>query len=138
MRKLGLIGGTGPESTVPYYRGIVFAVQRETGNFPPLTIESVSVFDVLRLCGAGEYEKLTGYLLDPVDLFPDSEKFLHQVEFLLISFQNMIAAPDHIMHSLTADAKILRHFAEGKILQDDAFVNLLLTFRKKLPVKIIQ
>ena len=66
MRKLGLIGGTGPESTVPYYRGIVFAVQRETGNFPPLTIESVSVFDVLRLCGAGEYEKLTGYLLEAV------------------------------------------------------------------------
>ena len=66
MRKLGLIGGTGPESTVPYYRGIVFAVQRERGNFPPLTIESVSVFDVLRLCGAGEYEKLTGYLLEAV------------------------------------------------------------------------
>lgn len=66
MRKLGLIGGTGPESTVPYYRGIVFAVQRETGNFPPLTIESVSVFDVLHLCGAGEYEKLTGYLLEAV------------------------------------------------------------------------
>lgn len=66
MRKLGLIGGTGPESTVPYYRGIVFAVQRETGNFPPLTIESVSVFDVLRLCGAGEYEMLTGYLLEAV------------------------------------------------------------------------
>lgn len=26
MKKLGLIGGVGPESTVPYYKGIVFGV----------------------------------------------------------------------------------------------------------------
>ena len=81
---------------------------------------------------------LAGYLLDPVDLFPDAEKFLHQVKFLLVTFQNMIAAPDHVMHSLTADPKILRHLAEGKILQDNALINLFLAFCKKFPVKIIQ
>lgn len=52
MRKLGLVGGMGPESTVPYYKGIVYGVQRRLGRdvFPPLTIESVDVFAVLGLC----------------------------------------------------------------------------------------
>ncbi len=27
MKKLGLIGGIGPESTIPYYRGIMYGVQ---------------------------------------------------------------------------------------------------------------
>ena len=28
MKKLGLIGGIGPESTIPYYKKIVFGVQK--------------------------------------------------------------------------------------------------------------
>ena len=52
MKKLGLIGGMGPESTIPYYHDIVYGVQEKIGKdfFPPLTIESVNVFEVLRLC----------------------------------------------------------------------------------------
>lgn len=35
MKKLGLIGGIGPESTIPYYKKIVFGVQKnqEESNF---------------------------------------------------------------------------------------------------------
>ena len=42
MKKLGLIGGIGPESTIPYYKKIVFGVQKKSGRkqFPKLTIES--------------------------------------------------------------------------------------------------
>lgn len=29
MKKLGLIGGVGPESTIPYYRGIIYGVQKK-------------------------------------------------------------------------------------------------------------
>ena len=32
MKKLGLIGGTGPESTIEYYREIVYGVQKKTGE----------------------------------------------------------------------------------------------------------
>lgn len=61
MRKLGLVGGMGPESTVPYYKGIVYGVQRRLGRdvFPLLTIESVDVFTVLGLCAQGKYDELT-------------------------------------------------------------------------------
>ena len=65
MNKLGLIGGTGPESTVEYYKGIEYGVQKKSGRsfFPNLTIESLSVFDVLDFCGKQDYAGLTAYLL---------------------------------------------------------------------------
>ena len=65
MKKLGLIGGTGPESTIEYYKGIEYGVQQRSGRsfFPNLTIESLSVFDVLGLCARQDYAGLTEYLL---------------------------------------------------------------------------
>lgn len=68
MNKLGLIGGTGPESTIEYYKGIEYGVQQKVGRsfFPNLTIESLSVFDVLSFCGKQDYAGLTEYLLKGV------------------------------------------------------------------------
>lgn len=65
MRKLGLIGGTGPESTIEYYKGIEYGVQKMSGRnfFPNLAIESLSVFDVLGFCAREDYDGLTEYLL---------------------------------------------------------------------------
>lgn len=63
MRKLGLIGGTGPESTIEYYRQIEYGVQKEAGCFPNLVIESLSVFDVLRFCEEKDYSGLIDYLV---------------------------------------------------------------------------
>ena len=61
MKKLGLVGGMGPESTIPYYHDIVYGVQEALGKslFPELSIESVNVFEVLRLCGEKQYDELT-------------------------------------------------------------------------------
>jgi len=68
MKKLGLIGGMGPESTIPYYHDIVYGVQKKIGGnaFPELTIESVNVFEVLRLCGEEKYDELTAYLMQAI------------------------------------------------------------------------
>ena len=65
MNKLGLIGGTGPESTIEYYKGIEYGVQQKSGRsfFPNLTFESLSVFDVLSFCGKQDSAGLTTYLL---------------------------------------------------------------------------
>lgn len=69
MKKLGLVGGTGPESTVPYYQGIVYGVQEKIGKkfFPSLTIESINVFDVLQLCSEEKYDELTDYLMTAIN-----------------------------------------------------------------------
>lgn len=68
MKKLGLVGGMGPESTIPYYHDIVYGVQKRVGKnfFPNLVIESVNVFDVLRLCNERKYDELTNYLIQAI------------------------------------------------------------------------
>lgn len=67
MRKLGLIGGMGPESTIPYYRDIVHGVHARAGRFPLMTVESVDVFHVLRLESEGSLDELTDYLLAAIE-----------------------------------------------------------------------
>lgn len=69
MKKLGLVGGMGPESTIPYYHDIVYGVQKKVGGdyFPNLTIESVNVFEVLKLCREEKYGELTDYLLRAIN-----------------------------------------------------------------------
>lgn len=68
MNKIGLIGGTGPESTIEYYRSIEYGVHKKCGRnvFPPLDIESLSVFEVLDFCKNKDYVGLTDYLLNGI------------------------------------------------------------------------
>lgn len=65
MKKLGLVGGIGPESTIPYYRGIVYGVRQRMGDrvMPYLSMESVNVFDIQTFCEEERYEELAEYLL---------------------------------------------------------------------------
>lgn len=72
MKKLGMIGGTGPESTIEYYRRIEAGVQEKTGYFPELVIESLSVFDVLKFCRMRDYDRLTDYLLKGFHILADA------------------------------------------------------------------
>lgn len=68
MKKIGLIGGTGPESTIMYYRELEYGVQKQLQKpvFPPMVIESLSVFQVLEYCAEQDYEGLTRYLLQGI------------------------------------------------------------------------
>ncbi|MDE5970587.1 MAG: amino acid racemase [Muribaculaceae bacterium] len=60
MKKVGLLGGMGPESTIAYYHDIVFGVQAKTGKqfFPDLSIESLNLFEIVKLCREKQYDKL--------------------------------------------------------------------------------
>ena len=64
MKKIGLVGGTGPESTLVYYREINRLVREKTGGtqFPELMIDSVDLYKILPMCKAENYDSLTDYL----------------------------------------------------------------------------
>lgn len=69
VRRLGVVGGTGPESTFSYYRAVIAGVQEIEGGvncLPPLVINSVSAFDILDYCSRQDYEGLAGHLLSTV------------------------------------------------------------------------
>lgn len=55
----------GPQSTGPYYLGIVYGVQEKTNDtfFPNLTIESLNVFEILKMIEDEKYEELTDHFL---------------------------------------------------------------------------
>mgnify|MGYP002568621785 CR=1 FL=1 len=59
----------GPESTIPYYHDIVYGVQEAMGKsiFPELSIDSVNVFNVLKLCDEKKYDELTEYLMRAIN-----------------------------------------------------------------------
>jgi len=64
MRTLGLIGGTGPESTIDYYR-LLTAQYREKadGASPPVIINSVDLKRMIAWMSADELDKVTDYLV---------------------------------------------------------------------------
>jgi len=67
-KTLGLIGGTGPESTIEYYR-LLIAKYRELadGNSPPLIINSVNIKVLLEWMAAGELPRVADYLVAEIE-----------------------------------------------------------------------
>jgi aspartate racemase len=67
MKRLGIVGGIGPESTVVYYRQIVAAGrQRLAGASPAVLINSIDVQMVLRLAEDDPVPGLRDYLLSEI------------------------------------------------------------------------
>ena len=67
-KTLGLIGGTGPESTIEYYRLLVARYREQAdGNSPSLVINSVNLKHMIEWMTAGELGKVTDYLSDAID-----------------------------------------------------------------------
>ena len=67
MKRLGIIGGIGPESTVVYYRALVAAGrERLRGAAPPILINSIDVRKVLRLAEDDPVPGLRDYLLSEI------------------------------------------------------------------------
>ncbi|QCV88482.1 amino acid racemase [Acidipropionibacterium jensenii] len=69
MKKLGLVGGTGPESTVLYYRRIIEGIGEREGSrvIPKITIDSLSPFEVFDMFEHPRFDDLTGYLLASIE-----------------------------------------------------------------------
>lgn len=68
MKKLGLVGGTGSESTMVYYRELNKRIHEKTNGeeFPEIVIESVNLYKALGMVANEEYEELDRYLLKAI------------------------------------------------------------------------
>ena len=65
MKTLGLIGGTGPESTIEYYRLLTAQCrQKADGDSPLLIINSVNLKQMIEWMGANELGKVTDSLVN--------------------------------------------------------------------------
>lgn len=69
MKIAGIIGGTGPESTIDYYRLIVssYRERKGDGSYPPLFISSIDNQKMLALIAANDLAATAEYLLGEVN-----------------------------------------------------------------------
>ena len=65
MKRVGLIGGLGPESTVDYYKLIIQKYRERTGDdsYPEILIDSLDVSKGIAFLNAGLHDALAEYLI---------------------------------------------------------------------------
>jgi len=69
MKKIGIIGGLGPEATIDYYKEIINAFKTESGdlNYPEIIVYSVNMSEFIGLMRLKEYELATIYLSERIE-----------------------------------------------------------------------
>ena len=69
MKKIGLIGGIGPESTVDYYRRLIWLYQNEVdaAGYPELLLYSIDMTAMLKKVADRDWDGLTAMLSDAVE-----------------------------------------------------------------------
>jgi aspartate racemase len=68
MKRLGVVGGIGPESTIAYYRSILAAGVELGIPHPPVLINSIDLSKVIVLVEQGSLDALTEYLVREIDV----------------------------------------------------------------------
>lgn len=69
MKKLGLIGGIGPESSIVYYRMIIQEFQKKTGSkdYPEILINSINMTEMLSYVFQNRLDELVDFLIKKIE-----------------------------------------------------------------------
>jgi len=70
MKKLGIVGGMGPESTIDYYRSLVGRYREcaRDGSYPCMVVNSIDLKRLLDGVAEGDLVGVTDYLVEAVEL----------------------------------------------------------------------
>jgi len=68
MKKIGLIGGIGPESTLDYYARIIdaFRADKAEADYPEIVLYSANLTELMAIMKTGDTVKLSDWLVDKV------------------------------------------------------------------------
>jgi aspartate racemase len=69
VKRIGLVGGLGPEATLEYYKGIidVFKSTDTSLNYPEIIIYSMNLSELIGMMSRKEYDRVIVYLLGAID-----------------------------------------------------------------------
>lgn len=69
MKKIGMIGGFGPEETLEYYRLLIdhYRQQQGTESLPEIIIYSMDMYNLFTLVGQKRWDDVTEWLLKGVN-----------------------------------------------------------------------
>lgn len=73
MRKLGLIGGIGPESTIHYYRYFIkqYRQRFQTDHYPEFVVQSIDMTRMLELVYTAQWDELVDFLAQHINALKD-------------------------------------------------------------------
>ncbi len=68
MKKIGIIGGLGPEATIDYYKEIINRFKNDEGelNYPEIIIYSVNMADFLKPMNSKQWDEAADYILERI------------------------------------------------------------------------
>lgn len=74
MKKIGIIGGVGPEATIEYYRLIIkyYREKIKDGSYPEIIINSVNITGMINLIEKDDKDGLVRYLSDSIKSLSDA------------------------------------------------------------------
>ena len=69
MRRIGIVGGLGPEATIEYYKIITDEYRRLTpgGDYPTIVLYSVNLTEILAMAEVGDWPGIAGWLSKAVE-----------------------------------------------------------------------
>jgi aspartate racemase len=67
VKRIGIVGGMGPESTVEYYRRIEAAFRERGGARPDVVVYGGSLDEIIALVEAGELDRVAAWLLEKIE-----------------------------------------------------------------------
>ncbi|HXH61786.1 MAG TPA: amino acid racemase [Fimbriimonadaceae bacterium] len=69
MKKLGIVGGLGPESTIDYYRLLVAEYQSRIsdGSYPPVFIDCIDLGRMLAWANESDWRSMTNYVVESIE-----------------------------------------------------------------------
>ena len=69
MKRIGIIGGLGPEATIDYYKEIINAFKKEKGDldYPEIIIYSVNMAHFIGLMREKKYEQAIAYISEKIE-----------------------------------------------------------------------
>jgi len=68
MKKIGILGGIGPESTLEYYKRIIYGYRKiiNDGNYPQVFINSINMTEMLNFVANNDDKNLINFLCDEI------------------------------------------------------------------------
>ena len=69
MKKIGILGGLGPESTVDYYKEIISAFNSKYTSmaYPDILVYSANINELMTFVGNDDWQGLSKWLLGKID-----------------------------------------------------------------------
>lgn len=74
MKRIGIVGGMGPESTIDYYRELINGFKNEKGdmNYPEIIIFSINISQFLKLLKEKKYDEVEAFLSEKINLLKNA------------------------------------------------------------------